>query len=66
MTFSTTGFGVIYLGTNKIIIYSLGAHHLEMFVEKTLGVLIGSTESVCSLYDASKKKKDKCDFKRQF
>lgn len=64
MKFSITGFGVIYLGADKIIIYSVGVHNLEMVVEKTLGILIGSTESVCNLYDASKKLKDKCDFKR--
>lgn len=65
MKLSTTGFGVTSLGTNKFIIYSLGAHHLEIVVEKTLRVLIDSTESVCSPYDASKeKKKDKYDIKR--
>lgn len=58
MKFSTTGFAVIYLGTNKLIIYSVGAHHLEMVVEETLGIDIGSTEAVCNLYDESKKQKD--------
>ena len=64
MKFSTTGFGVIYLGTNKVSIYSVGAHHSETAVEKTLGIFTGSTEAVCNLYDASKKQKDKCDFNR--
>lgn len=44
-----------YVGANKIIISSLGIHHLEIVMGDTLCVLIGSTESVCSPYDAFKK-----------
>lgn len=45
------------MGVNKITIYSLGIHHLEIVMGDALCVLIGSTESVCSPYDAFKKKK---------
>lgn len=65
MKFSSTGLGVLYLGTSKLIVYSLGAHNLEIVMGKAFRVLIGSTESVCSPYDAfKKKKKGKCDFRR--
>lgn len=43
MKFSATGFGVVYLGTSKIIFHPVA-------VEKHSGVLIGSTESFCNLY----------------
>jgi len=63
MKFSATGLGVTHLGTRKII-YSVGAHHLETVVEKTLGVFAGSTKAACNVYDVSKKQKDIGGFKR--